>query len=224
MLISQQTPSVFRCASAVETPIISVGSFPMKYILTFLLFTFLSCSLPQKISWDRSKEGNVRHIGSKALETKIDNATYSFNLTVFSRPTSKYYCLLISSLWTIENNSLVLIKLGNDETVKLVSDNANVGEIDWPTYLPIIGGTSTSGVMTTKKIDYYTSIYLLEDDILSKIEHYGIFKIRIQFGNKYKEQIWKRDKLGKFISKSHELLELQLQKPVATSKSIEQDF
>ncbi len=193
----------------------------MKYILPFLL---LSCSVPQKVSWDRTKEGNVRHIGSKALETKIDNATYRFNLTVFSGQKSKYYCLLISSLWRIENNGIVLIKLGNDETVKLVSDNSNVGEVDWPTYSPIIGGTSTSGVMTTKKVDYYTSIYLLQEDVLSKIEQYGIRKIRIQFGNSYKEQNWKRDKLGKYIRNAHEILELQLQKPVATSKSIEQDF
>lgn len=197
----------------------------MKRTATFLtiLILFNSCSTT-KISWDRIKEGNVRHIGTKGMETKIDNATYSFSLTVFSGLQSKDYCLLISSIWRIENNSVVLIKLGNDEIIKLLSDNTNVGKVDWPSYKPIIGGTSTSGVLTTEKVDYYSSIYSLNPELLDKIEQYGIFKIRIQFGNTYKEQSWNSDKLGKYIKNSHELIELQLQKSPATPKSIEDNF
>jgi hypothetical protein len=158
------------------------------------------------------------------METKIDNATYNFSLTVFSGLQSKDYCLLISSIWRIENNYVVLIKLGNDEIIKLLSDNSNVGKVDWPSYRPIIGGTSTSGVLTTEKADYYTSIYSLNLEVLDKIEQYGIFKIRIQFGNTYKEQSWNYDKLGKYIKNCHELIELQLQKSPATPKSIEDNF
>lgn len=157
------------------------------------------------------------------METKIDNATYSFNLTVFSGPTSKYYCLLISSLWRIENNGVVLLKLGNDNVIKLTCDNTNVGEIDWPTYSPIIGGANSSGVMTTKRVDYYTSIYPLTREDLRELERHGVYKIRIQFADTYKEQSWKKDKLGKFIASSHETLELQLKKP-NSPQSIEQGF
>lgn len=196
----------------------------MRYILSFFLLFFLSCSAPSKISWDNTKADNVRHIGSKAIETKIDNATYSFNLTVFAGQKTKYFCLLISSIWRIENNGIVLLKLGNDETIKLIADNVNVGQVDWPTYSPIIGATKPSGLLSTQKTDYYTSIYLLPSDVLNKIETYGINKIRIQFGTTYKEQSWTRDRIGKYIKSSHELLEKQLLTTAKNSKSIEQDF
>ena len=197
----------------------------MRRTATFLtlLILFNSCSTI-KISWDRIEEGNVRHIGTKGMETKIDNATYNFSLTVFSGLHSKDYCLLISSIWRIENNCVVLIKLGNNDIIKLQSNNTNVGKVDWPSYKPIIGGTSTSGVLTTEKVDYYSSIYSLNPEELDKIEQYGIFKIRIQFGNTYKEKGWNNDTLGKYIKSCHELLELQLQKLLATPKSIEDNF
>jgi hypothetical protein len=43
-------------------------NFQMKHILSFILF--LSCSAPNKISWDNTKADNVRYIGSKAFQTK----------------------------------------------------------------------------------------------------------------------------------------------------------
>ena len=132
----------------------------MKQILYFLLFILLSCSVPRQVSWDRVENGNVRHIGTKSLEAKIGNATYNFSLTVFSGVSSKNYCLLISSLWRLDKDNIVLLKIGNGETIKLISNNINKGQVDWPSYSPIIGGNSYSGVLTTKKTDYYTSIYL----------------------------------------------------------------
>jgi len=196
----------------------------MRHAIYILFLIPSSCSVPRQVSWDRVEEGNVRHIGSKSLETKIDNATYNFGLTVFSGAKSKYYCLLISSLWRIDNNNIVLLKIGNGETIKLVSDNINKGQVDWPSYSPIIGGNSNSGVVSTKKTDYYSSIYSLDDDVLRKIEQHGVYKIRIEFANTYKEQIWKNDKLGRYIKNAHEILESQLQKPGSSGKSIEQDF
>lgn len=191
--------------------------------LLILLILFNSCATT-KISWDRIEENNVRHIGTKGMETKIDNATYSFSLTLFSGLHSKDYYLLISSLWRIENDCVVLIKLGNDEAIKLISNKTNVGKVDWTSYKPIIGGTTPSGILTTEKVDYYTSIYSLTPEVLSKIEQYGILKIRIQYGNNYKEESWSIDKLGEHIKNCHELIELQLQKPPATLKSIEDNF
>ncbi len=196
----------------------------VKHTIYILLSILSSCSVPNKVSFDRVEDGNVRHIGSRSLETKIDNATYSFSLTVFSGSKSRYYCLLISSLWRIDENSLVLLKIGNGETIKLISDNINKGQVDWPSYSPIIGGNSYSGVLTTKKTDYYVSIYSLDDDVLKKIEEHGVYKIRIEFANSYKEKIWKSDRLGKYLGKAHKLLELQLKRPINSGKSIEQDF
>jgi hypothetical protein len=196
----------------------------MRSILSFALFVFFSCTTTNNIGWDRTKADNVRHIGSKGRETKIDNATYNFTLTVFSGPKQTYYCLLISSIWRINDNDIVLMKLSNDETIKLVADNVNVGQVDWPTYSPIIGYKTPSGVLSTKKADYFSSIYPLDNDLMYKIESQGVKKIRIQFGTSYKEQSWSRDWLGKYIKESHELLAKQLETPAIQTKSIEQGF
>lgn len=196
----------------------------MKYIFAIFALVYISCSSPQKIRWDRIKNENIRHIGASGLDMKIDNATYSFGLTAFSNYTTTIYYLQVSSLWKIEENCLVLLKLGNGETVKLLSENVNVGIIDWPNYSPIIGDSKPSGVITTQKVDYYSSIYLLHNEILSKIEKFGIYKIRIQFINSYNEQMWKKDKLGKHLQKSHLLIQSQLNKIPAKRNSIEDNF
>ena len=197
----------------------------MVKLKILIVFTLISVSVQaQKISFDRIENDNVRHIGTENLKMTIDRATYDFSLTVFSGLHSKDYCLLISSLWKFEENNVVLLKLGNEEIIKLIANNVNVGQLDYPKYNPIIGGSSVSGVMTTQKVDYYVSLYSLDSDLLKKIEQYGIIKIRIGFVNTYYEKIWKNDKLGKFIKRSHERLEEQLQKPHASSKSIENGF
>lgn len=197
----------------------------MKTVLFSIVLPILlySCSTT-KISWDRFEDNNVRHIGTKSLETKIDNATYDFSLTVFKGSNYKDYCLLISSIWLIKENWVVLIKLGNDESIKLIANNVHQGKVDYPSYSPIVGAKTPSGVLTTQKVDYYSSIYSLDPEVLYKIEQYGIYKVRIQYGNSYKEKTWVSDKLGKYIKDSHSLLESQLEKEIAPPKSIEENF
>ncbi len=194
-----------------------------KIVFLFIVLIF-SCSVKQKITWDKLKPESVRHIGAESLKVNIDNATYSFTLTVFSGPSSKKYGLLISSIWKIENDAIFLVKLGNNEVIKLVADNVNIGKIDYPSYMPILGSTAVSGLLATEKVDYYSSIYNLDQESLSKIMEFGIYKIRIQFIDTYKEKIWKRDLLGGYIKRSYELLENQLLKPFQNSNSIERGF
>jgi hypothetical protein len=198
----------------------------MRKLITLLIVVLFSVSIhAQKISFDRIEKGGVRHIGTKRIVTKVEKATYNFSLTVFSSGlSSKDYCLLISSIWKIEKDCIVMVKLGNDETVKLIANNLNVGEIDWPTYNPIIGGKPFTGVLSTKKANYYVSLFSLENDLLEKIEKFGIEKIRISFGNTYFEKNWTNNRLGKYIKKCHEKLESQLQKNINSMKSIEDGF
>jgi len=197
----------------------------LKILFVFAFTSIFSVSVQsQKISFDRIERDNIRHIGAEKLEMKVDGATYDFSLTVFSGQRYKDYCLLISSIWRIEDNCIMMVKLGNEEIVKLVANNVNVGQLDYPKYEPIIGGSNVSGLMSTQKVDYYVSIYSLGDNLLNKIEQYGIIKIRIAFFNTYHEKNWNNDKLGKFIKKSHIRLEEQLKKPHISTKSIENGF
>jgi hypothetical protein len=198
------------------------------YMLKFFVFVALtgiiySCSVT-KISWDKSKADKGRHIGTSSMEVKIDNAIYNFSLSAFARFDSKDYFLMISSLSRIDDPSNVLIKLSNNEIVKLQSGNVNINQIDWPIIMPIIGGPSPSGLLAKEKVDYYLSIYKLDAEVLSKIELNGIIKLGIQYGDIYREKNWVFDKLGTHIKESHELIESQLLKAPKTLKSMEENF
>lgn len=195
----------------------------MKYLLLFLFILTVSCSASQRIAWDKMKSDDVRHVGTKSIESKIENATYYFTLTVFSGKSENDFCLLISSTSKLEDKGIVLLKLGNNETIRLTADNTRVGEVDWPKYIPIIGGPPY-GVVTTQKVNYYTSIFDLPVEDMSKIEQNGVYKIRIQYGDSYRERSWGLDKLGVFIKEAHKTLEKRLQKPGLSYKSIDKDF
>jgi hypothetical protein len=194
-------------------------------IIYNLLIVITIPTKAQKIAWDEMREGNIRSTSTEGIEMKIDNATYKFSMAAFSEYYSKKYYLIISSIWHMEDNCTLMIKLGNEENVKLIAHNVNSSIIDYPSYNPIIGGPSASGILSTQKVDYYVSIYNLNNELLDKIEKHGIIKIRIgTYGNTYNEQNWKKDKLGKYLKKSHIKIEEQLQNPIETQKSIENGF
>lgn len=197
----------------------------MKRIIFFasLIIFFNSCSVT-KIAWDRNEKNEVRHIGTEGIDINIENSTYKFSLTVFSSAYSKEYFLLIGSRSQIDNKSLLLLKLGNDEIIKLVSDTINVGKVDWPKYIPIIGGKRVLQIVTTEKVDYNVSLYPLDPQVLEKIEQFGVLKLRIPFGYNYKEKNWVVDRLGVYLQENHELIEAQLKENPATLKKIEENF
>jgi hypothetical protein len=197
----------------------------MRTIIIVFFFTIYSISAyAQKISFDKIENDGLRHIGTEGLDIKLEDATYKFSLTVFSSPSSKSYCLLISSIWNMEEGCVLMIKLKNEEVVKLVANNINIGKVDWPKYNPIIGNSTTSGIMSTEKVDYYVSLFSLENDLLKKINDQGILKMRIAFRNKFFEKNWRKDELGKYIKKCQIQIEERLQKPHASNISIEAGF
>ena len=190
-------------------------------ILLMLFFTY-SCS-SVKISSDSKGAYGIRHISTKSVEMKIDDATYTFYLALFTPYDIKKYYLGVSSLWRIHENDLLLLKLGNGETVRLIANTASVGKVDWPKYVPIIGGSYT-GISTTQKVDYYSTLFDIDIEVLNKIEHHGINKMRIEFFSTFYEQSWRTNKLGKYITKSRKKLDEQLKKPYKPEISIEEGF
>ena len=154
----------------------------------------------------------------------MDKATYKFSLTVFANSFRKSYYLLVSSLYTIDNDCIILLKLGNDEVRYLTLNNVNHSLIDWPSAQPIIGSNGLSWAYGTQKADYYVGLFTLSENDLNDIETYGIKKIRIKFYSKYFEKTWKKDKLGKYLKECHENIEKQLLKPIQSSKSIFDNF
>jgi len=203
----------------------------MKRIIAFLAIILLSstayCSYAQKISFDRIESDGVRHIGTEGREESLENAKYKFSLTVFANSYRKNYYLLVSSLYTIDNDCIILVKLGNDEVKYLTLNNVNHSLIDWPSAQPIIGSNGISWAYGTQKADYYVGLFTLTENDLNDIATYGIKKIRIKYYSKYFEKSWKKDKLGKYLKKCHEKIEKQLLNPnyrSQSSKSIFEDF
>jgi len=191
-------------------------------IITIVIFLNCGCS-SIKIATDIPVNGD-RMIMSESQEMKIGDASYDFYLALLKVYNSKKYLLGVSSLWHIEDYNVLLLKLGNDETVKLIADNVEVNKIDWPKYIPIIGSTSNYGISTTEKVDYYSSSFEIDVEILDKIEKYGIDKIRIAFFNEYFEQNRGSRKLGRYILKSRKKLDSEYEKPIKPTKSIEENF
>ena len=200
----------------------------MKRIIAFFLIAILSSttysSFAQKVSFDKIESDGDRHIGSEGREESLDKATYKFSLTVFANSFRKSYYLLVSSLYTIDNDCIILLKLGNDEVRYLTLNNVNHSLIDWPSAQPIIGSNGLSWAYGTQKADYYVGLFTLSENDLNDIETYGIKKIRIKFYSKYFEKTWKKDKLGKYLKECHENIEKQLLKPIQSSKSIFDNF
>ncbi len=200
----------------------------MKRIIAFLLIAILSStaysSFAQKVSFDRIESDGDRHIGCEGREESLDKAQYKFSLTVFANSYRKNYYLLVSTLYTIDNDCIILLKLGNDEVRYLTLNNVNHSLIDWPSAQPIIGSNGLSWAYGTQKADDYVGLFTLSENDLNDIETYGIKKIRIKFYSKYFEKSWKKDKLGKHLKKCHENIEKQLLKPIQSSKSIFENF
>ena len=197
----------------------------MKKIILFLIAAiFASVAFSQKVYFDRIESDGDRHIGAGKKEEKLNDAKYEFSLTVFANDYRKSYCLLVSSLYTIDNNCEILIRLGNDEVRYLPINNATHSQIDWPSAQPIYGSNGISWAYGTQKADYYVGLFSLDEDLLNEIETHGIKKLRIKFYGKYFEKTWKKDKLGKFIKKCHINIEKQLLQPHASSHSFFEGF
>lgn len=193
-------------------------------IFLFCLSIFLNNSYAQKIAYDDIMNDGRRIIGTEGIDERIQDAGYNFRLSVQSFLDTKTFHLIVGSLLTMDNESIILIRLGNDEVVKLIPLNSNTGKIDHPKFNPIFGSTKNAGLFSTEKVDYFVSVYNLDYDLLNRIEQFGIVKLRISFGNSFFEKNWKKDELGKFFKKCHIQLEDQIKKPHISSKSIEDDF
>lgn len=197
----------------------------MKRIISFVIIAlFAITTFAQKVYFDRIESDGDRHIGAGKKEESLNDAKYDFSLTVFANTYEKQYFLLVSSLYTIDDNCIILLKLGNDDVKYLPINNANKSQIDWPSAQPIYGSNGVSWAYGTQKADYYVGLFYLSEKDLCDIETHGIKKIRIKFYSKYFEKSWKKDKLGKYLKKCHEKIEEQLLKPHQSTRSIFEDF
>lgn len=200
----------------------------LKLFLFIVLVTVINtgCS-SSKLNVNSVNESGTRRVQTDSETFKIGGARYDFYIDLYKyRNGITEYNLGVSSIQDIEMNDVLLLKLGNNETVKLVCSFTNVGEISVPQYSPIYGGSTVSGVITSKNVDYYVGLFVIDPEELDKIEEFGIKKIRIEYKNSFFEQERSSNKLGNHITRSRKKADEYIRKPAKYRiiQSIEEGF
>ena len=193
----------------------------MKRKLLILLFLcFVMESFSQSIVVDRIEDDGRRQLMSSKMNIKLDGAQYGFTVKAYERFGYIEWLLLVSSYYNIPQNAILLMKLGNNETIIIPINNRHIGEISTPSYSYLIGNVAYS--TPSKNVDYYSAIFDLTDEQFDNVEKYGVVKVRISSQNSYREKVWRKDKLGKFIAKCR----TKMAERFATTriKSIYEDF
>ncbi len=140
--------------------------------------------MAQRISVDRLETDGRRQVMSTSKNVSLQGVSYSICLKVYDNEYSRNWLILVASFRRIQENGILLIKLGNGDVLEFPCNNLNVGDV------------TVSGF----PVKYYSSVYKVNEDELDKISKYGIIKMRITDGLSYREKNWKKDKLGKYLS------------------------
>ena len=197
-------------------------------ILTILLS--YSCSTMKnnvrtnvKISSDLIGQNGIRRIITEPVDMQIGDASYKFNMILDLSVKSKKYYLGVASTSKMQENYVLLLKLGNNENVKLTASDVKVEKVNMPKDLTILGGKQI-GLSINRKIDYYSSLFDVDTKVLEGIKNHGIIKMRIEYMDTFFEQNWWSNELGKYITESRKMLDEQSKKPNKATTPIEDGF
>ena len=201
---------------------------PVVIVLAILLS--YSCSTMKtnvkttvKIDSDLIGQNGVRKIVTEPVEMEIGDASYKFYMTLNSLARSKEYALGVGSTWKMQENDILLLKLGNNETVKLTASFVSVEKVNMPKDLTILGGKHT-GLSINKKVDYYSALFDVDAKVLDGIKNHGIIKMRIEYKDTFFEQNWWSNELGKYIAESRKTVDERSKIPNNATTPIEDGF
>ena len=197
-------------------------------ILTILLS--YSCSTMKnnvrtnvKISSDLIGQNGIRRIITEPVDMEIGDASYKFNMILDLSVKSKKYYLGVASTSKMQENNVLLLKLGNNENVKLTASDVKVEKVNMPKDLTILGGKQI-GLSINRNVDYYSSLFDVDTKVLEGIKNHGIIKMRIEYMDTFFEQNWWSNELGKYITESRKMLDEQSKKPNKATTPIEDGF
>ena len=176
-----------------------------------------------RIASDLIHQNGVRKIITEPIELEIGDASYEFNLTLNSHARSRKYALGVASTWKLQQNDILLLKLTNNETVKLTASAASSEKVNMPKDITILGGRQT-GLSVNRKVDYYTALFDIDANVLDDIAKQGIIKMRIEYDDTFFEQNWWSNELGKYITESRKVLDEQSKKANKATTPIEDGF
>lgn len=173
----------------------------------------------QSIEVDRIESDGWHQIMTSTKGFKIGGEKYDFGLKIFEDGHDIDWLLLVGSFNPIPENTIILIKLCNDEIIELSANNVHSGDVTTSSgYIYNIGKIGLVNPSTSST--YYSSVFAISHDDLIRIDNYGIEKIRIGTDLKYVDKKWLYNPLGEYLSKCRNKIMKRLEKN--KSKAIEQ--
>lgn len=176
----------------------------MKAIIIIITSCFTLYLSAQKVELDRYEKDGRRQIMTTTKTVSMNNHQYNFGIKAFQGITETDWLLLVTSYSTIADNTILLIKLGNDDIINLPVNNIKVSDHQTNSYIINYGSIST--VTPSITIHYYSSVFVLSQYDMDRIDQYGISKIRISAENSFREKTFSKNQLGKFLTKSRKLI------------------
>ena len=191
---------------------------------TFALFIcMLALSAhAQKVDIDRIESDGRHQIMTTSRDFYVDDAEYRFTMKIYESAKGIDWHLLISSFSYIPSSAEVLLKLGNGDLMHLPCNNVTTGSVTRPGYgISIIRGFTE--IYPSREKEYYLSIYDLTPEMMDQIAEFGIKKIRISTGVKYRDEVFRGNPLGKFIVRCRKNIQERLDNP-PKKKNLYDDF
>ena len=200
----------------------------MNKIILTIVFTLVSIlSFGQKIIKDTENEG-IRTVETTGIVARCfsDGVVWNFGLEAHQKlnKDSIQYILCINLNDTkkipIANNGVFLIKTFNDDIIELTNiySNHNTVTLGYSYHRPILGNI---GTVSANEIHRNIAYFIITENQLKLLE-FGIKKVRVETDNGYEEKEYKKDKCGKFLFNSYNVINNYLK--TTKIKSIKDNF
>lgn len=176
----------------------------MKRLFVFIILMLsLEAGKAQRVLSDRIKD-EVRAIELSGKTFDIHMRSHKVSLTGCVQNGHTYYMIKVYTYVDIPENSQLIFTSFNHEEVVLSAVNKSNGYV---VMIPSFGS-----MMPVIPFSNYTASYLITIEQLNKIFASGINAMKISAGINSRERTWKKDKLGIFLKKSYDKLQMRLGK------------
>jgi len=201
----------------------------MKKIFLSLVMVIVSItSFSQTIIKDNEKN-NIRTVETTGITARsfTDRVVWNFGLEAHQDLNNKdsiQYILIVNlnamTKIPITDNGMFLIKTFNNDIIELTNlyNNHNTVTLGYSYHRPIVGNI---GTVSANNIHRNIAYFIINEIQLKSLET-GVKKVRVETDNGYEEKEYKKDKCGKFLFNSYNIISDYLK--TTKSKSIKDDF
>lgn len=184
----------------------------MNRLLLILACVIATTANAQHIRKDRLEEDGRHQIVMSVKSVSFNRDEYRFSMKIYESKKKVNWCLVMSSFCPIYYATKLHLVLGNGLNMTLPCNNVSVTKADKHKYIPTGNTTYVSQLIPT---DYYSSLYRINPAELDMIDDYGIKAIRIETDSFSKAKDFKKNQLGKFLSKSRRKIQKRLDNPLS---------